>query len=81
MQAAAETKLGTTLAAHLTDAAHDYYTSLWNGALVLSPDNPAAALDAWLAVLRLDPTVADGTGLAALRSRAGVSDTSWMRSR
>jgi tetratricopeptide (TPR) repeat protein len=81
MQAAAETKLGTTLAAHLTDSAHDYYTSLWNGALVLSPDNPAAALDAWLAVLRLDPTVADGTGLAALRSRAGVSDTSWMRSR
>lgn len=81
MQTAAETALGAAIASHLTDSAHRYYTSLWDGALELSPDRPAAALDAWLAVLRLDPAVADDTGLAALRSRAGVADTSWMRRR
>ncbi len=81
MQTAAENSLGQAIATHLTDSAREYYISLWDGALELSPDHPAAALDAWLAVLRLDPTVADDTGLAALRSRAGVSDTSWMRRR
>lgn len=69
-------QLAEQLASEFSASAHDYYARLWNGALTADPDG---ALDAWLAVLRLDPTVADETGLATLRSRTGQSDLAWMR--
>lgn len=81
LRAAAEASLADAVTTHILDASHRYYVGLWDGALDVASDNPAAALDAWLAVSRLDPSVTDDRGRAVLGTRTGIVDASWMRQR
>jgi len=77
MTAAAQDAFAITVREHVDQRTDAYYAALWDSALEASPTDQSAALDHWLAVLRLHPTTADDIGLAALRQVAG--DVGWMR--